>query len=516
MDRIGKIDAGSAGGQVDDIALGGKGKHFLRQQVALEVVQQIAGILADALVFQQLAHPCQTFVQLVVAIQTFFILPVGRNAVLGLLVHLAGADLHLKGDALVADDGGVQALVAIGLGSGDIVLEAVGQRMVHIVDEAQSAVALGQRIQNDTHRIDVVDLIKGLVLHDGLAIDAVNALDAALDGSALNAAFGQPPLDHTGHLCKELLACTLTEHPADLLVAHRVKVMQAAVFQLFLHIQDAQTVGNRGIHLHGLAGFIAALLFRPCITGAHIVQPVAQLNDHHAHIAAHGQQHLAQVFSLQFLNVRELDLGQLGHAVHQQGNFLAKGGFQVVQCSGSVLHHIVQQGRSNALGVHTKIQHQPCHSQRMADIRLAAAAAHPLVGSVGKVICLFDHLHIVGAATGLDGLTQLFPGNDLRPHLRRQRAFRGIGQLCCCRNGSRFLHRYRLMQVGLCGVEIFFPHRLGCRDRSFLSLWHFTFPPNISGSGHPQGSFCPAQAQAPDILPHPFPQRRSGPPVPEP
>ena len=103
--------------------------------------------------------------------------------------------------------------------------------------------------------------------------------------------------------------------------------MQAAVFQLFLHVQDAQTVGDGGIHLHGLAGFIAALLFRPCITGAHVVQPVAQLNDHHAHITAHGQQHLAQVFSLQFLNVRELDLGQLGHAVHQQGNFLAKGGF---------------------------------------------------------------------------------------------------------------------------------------------------------------------------------------------
>ena len=292
--------------------------------------------------------------------------------------------------------------------------------------------------------------------------------------------------------------------------------MQAAVFQLFLHVQDAQTVGDGGIHLHGLAGFIAALLFRPCITGAHVVQPVAQLNDHHAHIAAHGQQHLAQVFSLQFLNVRELDLGQLGHAVHQQGNFLAKGGFQVVQCSGSVLHHIVQQGRSNALGVHAKIQHQPCHGQRVADIRLAAAAAHPLVGSVGKVICLFDHLHIVGAAAGLDGLTQLFPGNDLRPHLRRQSSFRCIGQLCCCRNGSRFLHRYRLMQVGLCGVEILFPHRLRCRDRSFLSLWHFTFPPNISGSGHPQGSFCPAQAQAPDILLRPFPPWRSVPPVPRP
>ena len=292
--------------------------------------------------------------------------------------------------------------------------------------------------------------------------------------------------------------------------------MQAAVLQLFLHVQDAQTVGDGGIHLHGLAGFIAALLFRPCITGAHIVQPVAQLNDHHAHIAAHSQQHFAQVFGLQFFNVGELDLGQLGHAVHQQGNFLAKGGFQVVQRSGSVLHHIVQQGRSNALGVHTKVQHQPCHGQRVADIRLAAAAAHPLVGSVGKVICLFDHLHIVGAAAGLDGLTQLFPGNDLRPYLRRQSSFRCIGQLCCCRNGSRFLHRHRLMQVGLCGVEILFPHRLRCRDSSFLSLWHFTFPPNISGPGHPQGSFCPVQAQDPDTLLRPFPPWRSVPPVPEP
>ncbi len=88
----------------------------------------------------------------------------------------------------MADDGGVQALVAVGLGGGDIILEAVGQRVVHIVDEAQGAVALGQRIQNDTDRIDIVDLVKGLVLHDGLAVDAVNALDPALDGGTLDAA----------------------------------------------------------------------------------------------------------------------------------------------------------------------------------------------------------------------------------------------------------------------------------------------------------------------------------------
>ena len=168
-------------------------------------MEQVAGVLADALVFQQLADPGQALVQLIVSIQPFLVLPVGGNAILCLFIHLAGADLHLKGDGFAANHGGVQALVAVGFGGGDIILEAVGQRMVHIVDEAQGAVTLGQRIQNDTDGIDIVDLIEGLVLHDGLAVDAVDALDAALDGGTLDAALLQPQLDDTGHSGKELL-----------------------------------------------------------------------------------------------------------------------------------------------------------------------------------------------------------------------------------------------------------------------------------------------------------------------
>ena len=159
--------------------------------------------------------------------------------------------------------------------------------------------------------------------------------------------------------------------------------MQAAVFQLFLHVQDAQTVGDGSIDLHRLAGLVATLLFGPGIAGAHVVQPVAELDDHHADVAAHGQQHLAQVLGLQFFDVGELDLGQLGDAVHQQGHFLAKGGLQVVQGGGGVLDHIVEQGGSDALGVHAQVQHQPGHGQRVADVGLAAAAADALVGIVG-------------------------------------------------------------------------------------------------------------------------------------
>ena len=41
-------------------------------------------------------------------------------------VHLVGADLDLKGHALVAQERRVQRLVAVGLGPGDVVLEPAG------------------------------------------------------------------------------------------------------------------------------------------------------------------------------------------------------------------------------------------------------------------------------------------------------------------------------------------------------------------------------------------------------
>jgi len=433
-------------------------------------VEQVAGIFAQALVFQQLADPCQTVVQLIVAFAALLVLPVGGNAVLGLLVHFAGADLHLKGDALVPDDGGVQALVAVGLGGGDIILKAVGQRVVHIMDEAKGAVTLGQRIQNDTDRIDIVDLVEGLILHDGLAVDAVNALDPALDGSTLDAAFHQTALNDARHLDQKLLTGALAEHPADLGVAHGVQIMQAAVLQFLLDVQDAKAVGDRGVHLHGLAGLIAALLLRPSVASAHIMQPVAQLDDHHADIAAHSQQHLAQVLGLQFLNIGELDLGQLGHTVHQQGDFLAKGGFQVVQRGGGILHYIMQQGGGDALGVHAQIQHQPGDCQRVADIGLAAAAAHAVMGVIGQLVGLLDHLHIVGLAAGLNGLAQLFPRYDLRAHLRGQRPLRCVCQQCRSGYGGGLLHR--LVQMGLGRVAVLVPYRNRDRGSIFLSLRH--------------------------------------------
>ena len=287
--------------------------------------------------------------------------------------------------------------------------------------------------------------------------------------------------------------------------------MEAAVFQLLFHIQDAQTVGDGGIHLHGLPGFIPALLLGPGVAGAHIMQPVAELDDHDPDIPAHGQQHLAQVLGLQLLDVGELNFRQLGDAVHQQGHFLAERGFDLLDGGGGILHHVVQQGSGNTFGVHAQVQHQPGHSQRVADIGLAAAAADALVGVVGHVVGLIDHLHVVSLAAGLDGLHKLFIGHDLRPHFRGQSALRRIGRQGRGGHGGRLRCHHRLVQVGLGRVGI-----LPGRPRFYFFVRHFTLPPNISGWAHRPGFSSQPWAQAPRTLPRRVLPRQSGPPVPAP
>ena len=62
VDRIGEIDGGCPGGQVDHIAAGRKGKHLLGQKVALDIAQQFLAVVGFALDLQQLAHPGKAFV----------------------------------------------------------------------------------------------------------------------------------------------------------------------------------------------------------------------------------------------------------------------------------------------------------------------------------------------------------------------------------------------------------------------------------------------------------------------
>ena len=192
-----------------------------------------------------------------------------------------------------------------------------GQRVVHIVDQPQRSIALGDIVEDDTHSVNVINFLEILILHIHLAVNAVNALDAVADGRLLDAVFGQVPGNRMADLMQELVA-VLIQQVADRLIADRVKVVQTAVLELLLDVGNSEAVRDGGIDLHRFQCLVAALLLGPGVTGAHIMQSVAQFYNHDADVLAHGQQHLAQVLGLTVLDIRELDLGQLGDAVNEQ------------------------------------------------------------------------------------------------------------------------------------------------------------------------------------------------------
>ena len=182
MDVVGEIYRRRPGGQVYHIALGREHENLVGEHVYLEVVEEVrrVGIL---LAFQQAAHPCK-----LVLIPAFhggaavahFILPVRRDAVLRRVVHFPRAYLHLERDALRADDRRVHALIHVRLRRGDIVLEAAGHGLEHIVYHAQHVVAVRYGIDDDAEGAQVENAVHVQVLRVHLAVDAVNMLYAAV------------------------------------------------------------------------------------------------------------------------------------------------------------------------------------------------------------------------------------------------------------------------------------------------------------------------------------------------
>jgi len=194
-------------------------------------------------------------------------------------MHFPGADLHLKGDTGVADDGGMKGLVQVGLGGGDVVLEPAGNWVIHIMDQSQHIIAIGNIIHDDAEGAQVKDLPQRLLLGKHLAIDGINVLDAAGDG-AVDALILHPVLDaHLGSYHELLVALLLLgQGILDLLIADGVKILEREIFQLPLDALHPQPVGDGGVDLQCLSGFLSLFSGGLVLHGAHIVQPVAELD----------------------------------------------------------------------------------------------------------------------------------------------------------------------------------------------------------------------------------------------
>ena len=204
VDVEGEVQRRRAFGQFLHITGRGVDVDLVLEQVQLERMHELARVRFVALALEDLAQPGELFQVLGVDPALFLVQPVRGHTVFGLPVHLFGTDLDLDALALGPDDRGMQALVAVGLGHGDIVLEAPVHRLPLRVYRTEHRVTVADVLDQHAEGHDVVHLVQGQGLGLHLFVDAVLVLDAPVD-LPFQTVGSQQILDEGDHLFDDLL-----------------------------------------------------------------------------------------------------------------------------------------------------------------------------------------------------------------------------------------------------------------------------------------------------------------------
>ena len=198
-----------------------------------------------------------------------------------------------------------------------------------------------------------------------------------------------------GHDDQALALGALLLHGACQIPVHlRMDVAEAQILQFPLELPDAQPVGQGRKDVQRLACDPFALVGRLAAQGAHVVQTIGQLDEHHARIFHHGQEHLAQGLGLGVgharLGIAQIaDALQLGHAVDQRGHGRPELGTDVVDPELGVLGHVVEQAGGQCVHIHVqRLVEDRGHGQGMDHVRLAALTTLVAMGIAG------DHIRL--------------------------------------------------------------------------------------------------------------------------
>jgi hypothetical protein len=118
------------------------------------------------------------------------------------------------------------------------------------------------------------------------------------------------------------------------------------------------------------------------------VVAIGELDQHHAQIARHGHQHLAEVLRLRFFLRLKLDLVELRQAIDEISNRFAETFGNLALANRRILHHVVQQRRDHALDIHLPFGDGAGHGQGMRDVGFSRQALLPAMRLLAEQIRL--------------------------------------------------------------------------------------------------------------------------------
>jgi len=284
------------------------------------------------------------------------------------------------------------------------------------VDHAEDAVAIGLGPADYAKAVDVGQAREGKALLLHLAPDRIGLLGAA-EHVGLDLRLVQLGPDIGADLRDRIARFALQRQEAadDGIARLGVQDLEGQVLQLLAHPLHPHPPGQRREDVHRLARLLHLLFGAHRLDGAHVVQPVGQLDQDHPQILGHRHEQLAEILGLLGLGRGELQVGQLGDAIDQVGHVIAELRRDVLPGRASILDRVVQKRGDDGRIVQPHFREDRGDGDGMGEIGLAGMAVLPFVHPAAIVIGRADQLCIGAGVIVADQRDQVFDVDHSAP-----------------------------------------------------------------------------------------------------
>ena len=305
MDAEGKVQHRGIGLEYAEFAGWSENEDFLGGRL-----REVLGVLIGML--QGIAHGGEPAGQRFFPLDTL-VRPVAGKTVLRNIIHPLGANLHFHVGAILVLNGNVQALVAVGLGIGHPVPEALGIGLIFFRHEGIHApakvflqlVIFPVAVYDKANGEHVKDTLEGHFLLHHFLPDGIGRLGAHLQ-FVLDAGVGELFLERFNKFRHQLLAVLLPRLQliGNKAVLLRIGVLEIDVFHLPLHVVQTQLVSQRNVQQQRFQNLLVPAGLGEHLEASHHLQTVCQFEHRHARVPG--------ILDNEFLIILRLQTGVLG------------------------------------------------------------------------------------------------------------------------------------------------------------------------------------------------------------
>ena len=201
---------------------------------------------------KQLTQGSNAFVHCDIMFAAFLVRPVRGNTQFSEFVHFSCTDLHFYTAALGIENHSMQGLIAVFFGIGDVIVKFLGYGLPRAMHDAQGGIAVGQIIDYNPHRQQIVQFVDIQLFALHFFPDAVDMLGAAINLGA-NRFIAKELLQQDNKMIDTRfpLVALGSQGFGNLEICFGFQIAKRHVFQFPFELVYTQTIGNWRINVQG-------------------------------------------------------------------------------------------------------------------------------------------------------------------------------------------------------------------------------------------------------------------------